>query len=79
MTYIVKSDPGDVTFEIVESGVAVLTPTYNANSNVETITFRFTAVNTPLSEGSVGFSIPSDWDTFTKGEKDTDTGKVKCD
>ena len=51
-TYVVKSEPDDVTFEIVESGVAVLTPTYYANSKEQTIIFRFTAVNTPLSEGS---------------------------
>ena len=75
-TYVVKSEPDDVTFEIVESGVAVLTPTYNANSKEQTIIFRFTAVNTPLSEGSVGFSLPSGWNTFTKETGDDDTGKV---
>ena len=75
-----KSDHFDVTFEIVEGdpAVTVLTPTYNANSKQDII-FRFTAVDTPLSNGRVGFSIPRDWTPFTKKTGADDKGKVKCD
>ena len=69
-----KPGHDDVVLEIVDGDVARLSDSSYPALSLQTIEFRFTAVDTPIFDGSVRVDIPANWSAPTKD--DEKAGKV---